>query len=466
MFIRLVNCQVLLYNHSMTKDINISIEDLLSYAPAQKDTLTVGVAVSGGRDSVALLHCLKSLEISENLKNNGNLHIVAINIEHGIRGENSINDSRFVASLCAELDVPLFSFSVDAPAYAKQNGYTLEQAGRFLRYGIFDKILSDGKCDLIALAHHRDDQIETVFMRILRGTGIRGLCGMRKVNGKYIRPLLDYDREDIDNYIKAHALKYVEDESNADTAYTRNFLRQEIGVLKQRYPQMGDAVSRLVESALEADEFIEAQLPEIEVKDCGVYVKTCDCVNKLIAKRLILKAANALGVKQDIEDKHYNLVLGLLSAENGKYLNLTHGLCVHKEGEYLVFTKRGVMNKFDELPFGIGDFSDLGVRVKAIDKARIVFGEYGNTLYLDADKVPDGAVIRARKDGDYIHKFGGGTKSLGDFLTDKKIPLRTRDNLKVVADGNRILAVFGVDISADVRIDADTQRVFALSVIV
>ena len=196
-----------------------------------------------------------------------------------------------------------------------------------------------------------------------------------------------------------------------------------------------------------------------------------------------MRAAAALGVIQDIEERHLNLVLDLLHADSGKRLDLTHGICVYKEGELLAFTRRtdsveinsnsitgdtaqsGANSQMKEQSFSVGDFESFGIRVTSVDlahaKKRIGGGE---ALYVDADKIPASAVIRGRRDGDYIRKFGGGTKSLGDFLTDKKVPLRTRDSLSVVADGSRILAVFGVDISADVKIDDGTKRVFALSV--
>ncbi len=195
------------------------------------------------------------------------LSICAVNVEHGIRGDESLRDSEFVKRLCQNWDIPLYSYSVDAIGFAKSNGYTLEQAGRILRYQIFDSLIEDGKCDLIALAHHLDDQVETVLMRILRGTGIRGLIGMKKANGSYIRPLLDYDRESIDAYVKDNGLEYVEDATNEDTAYTRNYLRKEIAQLKLRYPNLAQAVQRLSASAAEADEYIQCNLPKIEVKE-------------------------------------------------------------------------------------------------------------------------------------------------------------------------------------------------------
>ena len=444
----------MLYNQNMAKRIDISIDSLLAGTPYEGKAVTVGVAISGGRDSVALLHYLKS----------SGVQTVAVNVEHGIRGEESLSDSVFVKKLCEDMDVKLYAYSVDVPKFAQEKGYTIEQAARILRYEVFDGLLADGVCDLIALAHHLDDQVETVFMRILRGTGIRGLQGMRKVSGRYIRPFLDYSREDINSYIEANGLKYVEDGTNSDTAYTRNFLRQEIESMKARFPSMGEAVARLSECALEAEEFIEAHTPDIELVGGQAYVKISNCADTLIAKRLILKAANALGVMQDIEDKHYKLVLDLLSAENGKYLMLTHGLCVHKESDSLVFELKSDGVESVEIPFVEGNYQDLGVCVDCVNMSLAELKFEKGALYADADKIPDYAVIRTRSEGDYIHKFGGGSKSLGDFLTDKKVPLRTRDGLKLIADGSRVLAVFGIDISADVKVDEGTKRVYKLTV--
>lgn len=520
----------------MANEIRVSIEKFIDSTQFRDRIVTVCVALSGGRDSVALLHCLKQLETNqcklcgkesvrhsncnaqnydgncdcERVQNNYDimsskrengqalssaisaeqydikLRVVAANVEHGIRGESSVRDSEFVKELCKRMGVELFSFSVDAPAFAKKYGYTLEQAARILRYRCFGGLLADGRCDYVALAHHLDDQIETVFMRILRGTGIRGLCGIKAVNGRYIRPLLDFNREDINEYVKRNGLLYVEDETNDDAGYTRNFLRKEINALKLRFPAMGAAIKRLCANAEEAESFIEEQIPQIKVENGVSYVKTADCENIVIAKRLILRAASALGVVQDIEDRHLSLALGLLDAQNGKSINLTHGLCVYRESDRLAFKLKRERDTVFECALEDGCF--FGVEIKAVDveyakrmigccKRRTNENKYGEEvcensdagltdesviLFADADKFPSGAVIRGRRDGDYIHKFGGGRKSLGDFLTDKKVPLHMRDSLRVIADGSRILAVFGVDISADVKIDENTRRAFRL----
>lgn len=441
----------------MARDIQIDLKDMLKRTPYAGKDVVVGVALSGGRDSVALAYALK--------KSGANL--VAINVEHGIRGESSVADSVFAEEFCKEYGIPFLGYSVDAPTFSKQNGYTLEQGARILRYEIFDRALNEKKCDLIALAHHLDDQVETVFMRILRGTGLNGLCGMKEVNGRYIRPLLSYTREEIDAYIKENSLAFVDDESNDDVAYTRNFLRREIAVLKERFPNLCQSVARLCKNACEDNECINLLVPDIRVADGEAAVGIAELENCHIAekKRLIMKAVNALGVYQDIEDRHYKDIFDLAFGENGKYICLTHGITVHKDNDGEIVFVRDIKDKITAAPrpFALGENSDFGVFAQIV--SRDVFEKERKSerqkgaLYFDLDKLPKDAVIRFRREGDSILKFGGGRKNLGDFLTDKKIPLRKRDKTAVVASGGEIYAVAGVEISALVKVDADTRNI-------
>ena len=144
----------------------------------------VAVAVSGGRDSVALLHFLKS--VSEELS----FEVRAVNVEHGIRGEESVRDSEFVKSLCKSWDISLLTKSVDAPQLKKSEGLTTEEAARILRYGVFAEAISDGFATVVATAHHKSDDAETLLLRIFRGTGIRGLSGISEKSNGVVRPLL------------------------------------------------------------------------------------------------------------------------------------------------------------------------------------------------------------------------------------------------------------------------------------
>lgn len=417
----------------------------------------IGVALSGGRDSVALAYAMKTAGID----------IVAINVEHGIRGESSLNDSKFVADFCKKFDIPLFAYSVDVPSFCEENGYTLEQGARILRYEIFDKVIDEGICAYIALAHHLDDQVETLFMRIIRGTGVKGLCGMKEVSGRYIRPLLGCQREDIDDFVATNGLHFVEDETNSDEKYTRNFLRAELKRIKERFPSFCTSVSRLCENASEICDYLDEKTPSLHLENGEVKVDISLFDDVMIAKLLVMKAVNLLGVFQDIEQRHFPLVFDLVKAQNGKRIELTHGICVHKEGENLVFSRRnGTCDNTTDTPqtkFEARDFDDFGVSVKHSDRKEYEAQKGKGALFIDGDKVAKNAVLRCRKDGDFIEKFGGGSKSIGDFFTDKKVPLRKRDSLVLLALGNEVLAVFGLEISKKVAIDEDTKNILKLT---
>lgn len=434
----------------MAGDIQIYLNNFFSrHALAN---CRIGVALSGGRDSVALAYALK-LE---------GYDIVAINIEHGIRGESSLKDSAFVADFCREQGIELYSYSVNAPDYCAQKGLTLEQGARELRYQCFEAALNSGACDVLALAHHLDDQAETVLMRIIRGTGISGLKGMSEVRGRYIRPLLDCPREEIEAYITNNKLRYVDDESNYDTDFTRNFIRAELKRIKERFPGAIKSLARLSQNASEADAFIEQLIPPVSVEGKEARLRICDMQTPYIAKRLIYKAICALGVSQDIESRHFALILALKDGENGKRIELTHGICAHKEYDYIVFVKANALEPDGELPFAIGDFGNFAIEYSSVDELRSG-NKTPTVLFADAAAIPSCAVIRHRREGDFIKKFGGGTKSLGDFLTDKKLPLRKRDELWLIANGSEVLAVIGVDISSLLAVGEQSESVLKIS---
>ncbi len=448
----------------MQQNIQINLNKILKDTPFYGKDIVVGVALSGGRDSVALAHAIKE----------SGVRMIAVNVEHGIRGESSLNDTQFVKDLCAEWGIECVSYSVNVPKFAKENGYTIEQAARTLRYQCFDDAINNKKCDVIALAHHLDDQAETILMRIIRGTGISGICGMREVRGHFIRPLLEYSRDDIDLYVAMNRLKFVDDESNGDNAYSRNYLREEIARLKKKFPSICENISRLALNAQESNDFINARVKDVENIEGEVRIDISDLKDPTIAKRLIEKATKALNIYQDIEQKHYNIVLDLAKNESGKYVHLTHNARVYKEDKQLVFTLKEA-NKSNnvstvtggERQFFIGESESFNIKIQRIDRVQfdkeMANGKREKTLYIDIDKLPNGSVIRYRKAGDSISKFGGGSKSVGDFMTDKKIPLRKRDEIPLIANCNEVFAIFGVEISRLVKIDDATKNIAKLT---
>lgn len=436
------------YNSSMATDIQIYLNNFFGKYDFSKRK--IGVALSGGRDSVALAYALK----------NGGYDIVALNVEHGIRGESSLRDSAFVVDFCKKHNIELHSFSVDVPAYCAQKGLTIEQGARVLRYQFFDKAMADGICDVIALAHHLDDQAETVLMRIIRGTGIVGLKGMSEVRGGYIRPLLSCSREEIDEYIAQNNLEYVDDESNFEIDYTRNFLREELKRIKERFPSVEKSFARLSQNASEIDDFVEKLIPNPIVESGEARVRILDMQDKFVAKRLVKKAISALGVTQDIEYRHYPLIFALIDGENGKKIELTHGVCVHKQDDELVFAiDEKAQNRDEQYGIEFCDYTNFCIEKSSFYEFSNSRGKADGTLFFDVDKLPKDCVIRHRKSGDFIKKFGGGTKSVGDFLTDKKVPLRKRENLWVIASENEVFVIVGVEISSNVAIDDNTKNV-------
>ncbi|MCQ2602545.1 MAG: tRNA lysidine(34) synthetase TilS [Clostridia bacterium] len=417
----------------------------------ENNSLPIALALSGGRDSMCLAHLF--------LENGVNFF--AVNFEHGIRGENSKKDSEFVKNWCDANGVKLLSYAFDTPSFAKENGLTIEQAGRELRYAHFQKLIDENKCSYVALAHHASDNAETVLMRIFRGTGVKGLVGMSAINGRYIRPLIDWSRDDIDEYVRENNVPFVDDETNCDLKYSRNFVRDEIKRIKEKYPTVEQSLLRLSRNALEADEFVDSLcdfVPILAENEVKIGIEELNAMPVIIAKRAILRACECLGITQDIEEKHFGFIFALTDAENGKFIELTHDIKVHKDGEYLVFSK-GEENAIEnEIPFD-------GTSIDGIIKAEEVEHYCADgALYISKNKLPSTAVLRGIKEFDKIAKFGGGTKNLGDFLTDKKIPLRKRKSLIVCAADKQgtpreheILFVLGVEISSTLKVENDDK---------
>ena len=210
-------------------------------------------AVSGGADSVCMLHILNSL------KNDLDIELYCAHINHGLRGDAADSDELFVKSLCRSLDIPFFSKTIDVAKMAEENKLTVEEAGRIARYSFFDELKMQYGLSKIATAHNKNDNAETVLMRIIRGTGVDGLCGIAYVRGDgVIRPILDVSRKEIEEYCTDNSLDFCTDATNADNDYTRNKIRNQlIPYLEREFnSNIIDAMTRLAENACEDSLFI------------------------------------------------------------------------------------------------------------------------------------------------------------------------------------------------------------------
>lgn len=432
------------------------------------------VAVSGGIDSVSLLHYF--LANAERYR----ITLSAVTCEHGIRGEASLADLRFVENLCGEWNVPLRIFRADVPSMAKTAKVGLEEAGRNFRYACFDAVLhgTDG-ADFVATAHHRDDFIETVLFRLLRGTSSAGLNVFPEREG-LVRPLVNTTRAQIEEYAEENALDYVTDASNSDETYTRNFLRHTvIPALEKAVNGAGEHLAELAERVVRDDDFLQTIARDsVEYLETGEPAVSVDLPSPIF-NRACVSVLRQLGVVKDYTGANIREISALKTLQSGKRACLPCGLSAIREYGKIVFYRphSPTQRPFPgELPFGTGMFSLNGTALivaeetdgEAVigrptpDSRQVLVGTRA-VLKVDLDAFPPGCVIRTRREGDTITPYGGGSKSLKKFFTDKKISARRGRIIPLVANGNEVLAVCGVEISEKVKVTALTKRIGYLS---
>jgi len=403
---------------------------------------TVCVALSGGRDSVALLHYLVESASS------GDFSLCAVHCEHGIRGEESLRDASFVSDLCKRLSVTLYKYSADCPARAKRDKISVETAARQFRYECFGELLSLGKADVIATAHHADDNAETVLFNLCRGSSLSGLKGIADRKG-FVRPFISVTREEINDYIKENGLEYVEDSTNSEEDATRNVIRLRVApVLKACVPGAVKNISRLSLLAAEDDEFLYSLAEKVlSFADGAAFIEAA--APKPVFMRAALAALKRLGIEKDYTYEHLLSVYSLSSNESGAKISLPKGVCAIREYDKICIYKE------EEKPLGNAPFAAGKTILNGIEILVASSPDKGKngckTLRFNPRAIPEGCVFRFRRDGDIFVKFGGVKKNLSDFFCEKKIPLRDRDFIPLVAKEGEILAVCGVEISEKIK---------------
>lgn len=426
----------------------------------------VVVGLSGGADSVCLLVIMKEL------CNELGMELIAVHINHGIRGAEADRDEEFCVKLCVELSIELIVKKYDVPAYAKENGLSEEEAGRILRYETFREIA--GENGVIAVAHHRNDQAETVIFNLVRGTKLKGTAGMEPVRGRVIRPLLDVTKQEIEDFLRENNIKYCTDSTNMSNDYARNLIRNEIiplliGINDGAVDHIGD----YAKSVLETERFLE----EIT---CDKYLK-CSKVsgNRILldigiespylAKRLIRKALGDMnnGLK-DITDTHISEIINLSKGKIGGHKHIKSGICVENTRDGLLFylekdvvrpvlmevippTEIFVKNLMGKMNFSI---------IKEFDNKKITNQDY--TKWLDYDKIKFGLQLRGWQSGDVISIENGHHKKLKDYFVDEHMSRVQKAETLLLADGNNIVWVIGGRIGSDYKITESTKRVLEI----
>lgn len=381
-------------------------------------------------------------------KERGTIRLCVVNVEHGIRGEASLRDTAFVQNYCREREIPLYCFSADCPKKAQTEHISLETAARNFRYEVFERLLKEGKADVIATAHHADDNAETVLFRLCRGTSLSGMRGIVERKG-FVRPLLNCTRAQIEAYAAEYRVPHVEDESNQNTDYTRNILRHVVlPQLNEAIPGASGNIARFSATAAEDDALLY-ELSSPLVLDSVVLFSE----RKPLFFRACLTVFKESGIEHDYTQLHLEELYHLQKRENGKSVSLPQGLVAVREYDRIAFYRPS--ENRDELPFTVGEipFGDGILSIRQGD------GE----LNFDLDALPKDAVIRTRRKGDTFRKFGGGRKNLGDWMTDRKLPLRLRDSVPLVARGNEVYIVVGYEISEEIKITPESVKKYSIS---
>ena len=418
------------------------------------------VALSGGADSVALLALLCQA------RSDYGLGISAVHFHHGIRNEEADSDAAFCRGLCARLGVELIEGSGSVPRYARENHLGMESAAREMRYAFLRRVLHEVRADKIALAHHLDDQAETILMHLFRGAGLSGIRGMQRMQDDLYRPLLDISKAELVQFLQENGIGWREDSTNFIADNPRNALRlHALKEIEKHYPSVSAAIARYGRIAAEEDIWLQRMTGRflVEHLQSGPYGRRLllhGDEDTALLRRCIRSIAGAhLSLEKTDE------AVAIARSEKGR-MEISGKLTIEKTPRALYFLPKD-REKPAEVPLKIPGRTVLpGVcRIVAECGDFPIDADDHLVECLDAEAL-EGAMLRLRRDGDRIHPLGArGDRLLSDYLIDKKIDRPLRGWMPVVARQRQVLWAGGVGIAHGARIKDDTQRIVRLKII-
>ena len=480
------------------------IEQIKSYDMIKTGDRVI-IGVSGGRDSVCLLAMLNRLS------REWGFSILAVHVDHMLRGEEAERDKKFVKDLCASLSVPCMIVNTDVAALANAKGLSIEEAGRMARYKAFEtaaRKLNEKDpyaSSKVAVAHHRDDNVETILLNLSRGSGLKGIKGMMpvSVNGQMtvIRPLLGVGREEIEQYIKDRKLTFVDDSTNFSDDYARNKIRLNvIPELQKVNSRVSEHINETASTLTQIQEYMEKQIESamsgvVDVRDDSIAIDARNfkdqdpAIQTGIVYRCIGKMSGTL---KDISHIHVRDVISLVGKQTGKRIELPYGLVALKSYGNIIIRKETDLVKrerkdYDRTPVHMVMESHLNISLKDIENGgkaflmadggkltfRIVEVNDRNRYILtqkklyqkafDCDTIK-GSLILGRPQPDDEIKFAGGTKSLKKYFMDEKIPWEVRSRLLVLRDVESTLWVLGYRIGEPYKITENTTRALLVTI--
>lgn len=416
-------------------------------------------AVSGGADSVALLRVLAAL----------GCNCIAAHCNFHLRGDEADRDEAFVRKLCHDLDIELRCTDFDVEAYQKSHGVSTEMACRELRYEWFERQRAALGCSVIAVAHHRDDNIETFFLNLVRGSGITGLAGIKPCNGKIVRPLLGSSRDEILNYLETLGQDHVTDSTNLENDYARNKIRNVMLPEISRLFPSAMAGIELTLNNLQGDYAVWSGAVEAFKRDA---VEACGHGQIKIDRRKLAASADPATLLNALLSRY-----GFNGEQTKAIASASRVGAVFESKEYVAEVGRNDISVFSPGSFNNAEtyaLSDAGriekekgILFEIVDNSpEFEFDRSGKTAYFDADATGDRLTVRHWRQGDRFRPFGmKGTKKLSDYFNDRKFSLMQKLSTPIVEMQGRIVWIAGERAADDFRVTPSSRRILTMRVV-
>jgi len=440
------------------------------------------VALSGGPDSICLLNIL--FELKEEL----NIDIAAAHLNHLLRGEDAFKDEEYVINICNNMRIKCFVKRVDINGYAKEHKLSSEMAGRNVRYCFFDEIVEEEGFNKVATAHNANDQAETILFRLMRGTGLEGLGGIKvSRDNKIIRPILCLSRKEVEKYIELKNLNPRIDKTNFEKIYNRNKIRLDIlPYMKENFNE--DIIQTLNRMSLllqKDNEFLENLSLSfynkycIQYDDCFIIKKEIFKEEESIVNRVLRHAITRYSKSNyDFEMKHIYKISYLAKNNSGKSVDLPNGIYAENiYGDIYIKNKKkyDINNKKEKVILSKDNINKSTIEFNKFSIEFSVMNNYqsndirlnkGNLIqYFDFDKINDNISIRNRNDGDKIIPLGmSGGKKLKDIFIDMKIPKEERDNIPILCFNEKIAWIIGIRTSENYKLTNESKNILKVVV--
>ncbi len=429
-----------------------------------ENTQTVIVGLSGGADSIALTHLLHSVSISKKF------NLIAVHINHKIRALEAQRDEDFAVNFCKSIGIKVIVKRVDVLKRAKELKMGAEEAGRNVRYEIFREVASKERNSKIATAHTLSDNAETIIMRLISGTGLKGLCGIPPVRGNIIRPLLEINRAEIENYCRKNNLKYIVDSSNLQKDYTRNKVRLDlIPIIKGINPNFEQSIERAIKTIREDENYLEEKSKKIFQLICDKKefdIQKLQNLPKALKNRVLLKIMKFYTDKR-IDQKHLIQLNEIVESTSGRVCIPGNKVLICKNGKLKCEEKiLEVHNEWEYriCPLNILTEIQTNIIIKVISISEYKIKLKGKCLEspwaVDANKLHFESVFRNRRPGDiFVFSSRGISKSIKKIFNELKIPPDQRYKLPILAYKNDVIWIDGIGVSKNYLPTEATKRV-------